>query len=55
VFASEALASRAIECPVQRDVGTSDHAPVIVSFRNGEPAQPEPPPPDDEDEPFVLT
>ena len=53
VFASEALASRAIECPVQKDVGTSDHAPVIVSFRNGEPAQPEPPP-DEEDEPFVL-
>ena len=54
VFASEALASRAIECPVQKDVGASEHAPVIVSFRNGEPAQPEPPPPDDEDEPFVL-
>jgi len=54
VFASEVLASRAIECPVQKDVGTSDHAPVIVSFRNGEAAQPEPPPPDDEDEPFVL-
>ena len=55
VFASGALASRAIECPVQKDVGTSDHAPVIVSFRNGDQAQPEPPPPDDEDEPFVLT
>ena len=55
VFASGALATRAIECPVQKDVGTSDHAPVIVSFRNGDQAQPEPPSPDDEDEPFVLT
>src|SRR5204863_4423389 len=55
VFASEALASRAIECPVQKDVGTSDHAPVVVSFGNGERSEPEPPQPDDDDEPFVLT
>jgi exodeoxyribonuclease-3 len=34
VLASEALASRATACPVQKDVGTSDHAPVVVSFRN---------------------
>jgi exodeoxyribonuclease III len=32
VLTSEALASRATACPVQKDVGTSDHAPVLVSF-----------------------
>ena len=32
VMASEALAARAVACPVQKDVGTSDHAPVIASF-----------------------
>ena len=32
VFVSEALAARAIACPVQKDVGTSDHAPVIATF-----------------------
>jgi exodeoxyribonuclease-3 len=32
VFASEALASRATSCPVQAAVGTSDHAPVMVTF-----------------------
>jgi exodeoxyribonuclease-3 len=32
VFASEGLASRTIACPVQTDVGTSDHAPVVVTF-----------------------
>jgi exodeoxyribonuclease III len=32
VFASEGLASRATACAVQKDVGTSDHAPVVVSF-----------------------
>jgi exodeoxyribonuclease-3 len=32
VFASEALASRATACPVQKDVGTSDHAPVMAVF-----------------------
>ncbi len=32
VFASEALAARATACPVQKDVGTSDHAPVMATF-----------------------
>jgi len=32
VFASEALASRATACPVQKDIGTSDHAPVTATF-----------------------
>ena len=33
VLASTSLAERAISCPVQKDVGTSDHAPVIASFQ----------------------
>jgi len=32
VFVSGALAARATACPVQKDVGTSDHAPVVASF-----------------------
>jgi len=32
VFASEALAARATACPVQKDIGTSDHAPVMATF-----------------------
>jgi exodeoxyribonuclease III len=32
VLASEALAARAVTCPVLRDVGTSDHAPVVATF-----------------------
>src|SRR6185295_16102235 len=32
VFASEALAAVATECPVQKEIGTSDHAPVVASF-----------------------
>jgi len=32
VFASRALAERATACPVQKDVGTSDHAPVVATF-----------------------
>jgi exodeoxyribonuclease-3 len=32
VLASAALGSRATECPVQKDVGTSDHAPVVATF-----------------------
>ena len=32
VLASESLAGRAVACPVQRDVGTSDHAPVVATF-----------------------
>ncbi len=32
VLASTTVAARAISCPVQRDVGTSDHAPVVATF-----------------------
>src|SRR5262249_4042188 len=32
VFASTSFAARAVSCPVQKDVGTSDHAPVVASF-----------------------
>jgi exodeoxyribonuclease-3 len=32
VLASQTLAARAVTCPVQRDVGTSDHAPVVANF-----------------------
>jgi exodeoxyribonuclease-3 len=32
VLASEALARRAVSCPSQREVGTSDHAPVVAVF-----------------------
>ena len=32
VLASAALASGAVSCPVQKDVGTSDHAPVVATF-----------------------
>ena len=32
VFASDALAARATACVVQKDVGTSDHAPVVATF-----------------------
>jgi exodeoxyribonuclease III len=32
VLASEALASTATSCPVQKEVGTSDHAPVVATF-----------------------
>jgi exodeoxyribonuclease-3 len=35
VLASESLAARVIACPVQRDVGTSDHAPVMATFGGG--------------------
>jgi exodeoxyribonuclease-3 len=34
VLASEGLAARATSCPVLRDVGTSDHAPVVATFRD---------------------
>jgi exodeoxyribonuclease-3 len=34
VLASSSLASRATACPVQKDVGTSDHAPVLATFSN---------------------
>src|SRR5205814_8225145 len=32
VLASGALAARATACPVLKDVGTSDHAPVVATF-----------------------
>ena len=32
VFVSSALGARAVSCPVQADVGTSDHAPVVAVF-----------------------
>jgi exodeoxyribonuclease III len=32
VFASRMLADRAVSCAVQREVGTSDHGPVIADF-----------------------
>src|SRR5436190_17134868 len=32
VLASEALAERALSCPSLREVGTSDHAPVVATF-----------------------
>ena len=32
VLASGQIAARAISCPVQADVGTSDHAPLMASF-----------------------
>src|SRR4029079_976987 len=32
VLATERLAAQVLSCPVQKDVGTSDHAPVVASF-----------------------
>jgi exodeoxyribonuclease-3 len=32
VLASASLAATVIACPVQKDVGTSDHAPVVATF-----------------------
>jgi len=32
VLASDGLAARNASCPAQREVGTSDHAPVIVDL-----------------------
>jgi exodeoxyribonuclease-3 len=32
VLASQSLASRAVSCVVQREVGTSDHGPVVAVF-----------------------
>jgi exodeoxyribonuclease-3 len=32
VFASAPLAATATACPVLKDVGTSDHAPVMATF-----------------------
>jgi exodeoxyribonuclease-3 len=33
IFASSALAARATSCVVQREFGTSDHGPVVATFR----------------------
>ncbi len=33
VLASRALAAGAVSCPVFREIGTSDHAPVLATFR----------------------
>jgi len=33
VLASADLAGRAVACPSYREIGTSDHAPVVASFR----------------------
>ncbi len=32
VLASELLAERAVSCPVFREIGTSDHGPVVATF-----------------------
>jgi exodeoxyribonuclease-3 len=32
VLASESLAARAVSCPSYREIGTSDHAPVVATF-----------------------
>jgi exodeoxyribonuclease-3 len=32
IFASQSMAARAQSCVVQREVGTSDHGPVVASF-----------------------
>jgi exodeoxyribonuclease-3 len=40
VLASEFLAAKAARCAAYREVGTSDHAPVIAVFDlNGEPGK----------------
>lgn len=33
IVASEPLAARAVSCVVQREVGTSDHGPVVATFQ----------------------
>ena len=35
VLASADLARRATACPAYREVGTSDHAPVVATFATG--------------------
>src|SRR5262249_5339063 len=34
VLATGGIAERAIACPVLREFGTSDHGPVVVTFRD---------------------
>jgi exodeoxyribonuclease-3 len=41
-LASSSLAAKAVRCEVQRDVGTSDHAPVVGSFDIGSIGEPGP-------------
>ncbi|HET8797527.1 MAG TPA: exodeoxyribonuclease III [Thermoanaerobaculia bacterium] len=33
VLASESIAERAVSCPSYREIGTSDHAPVVATFQ----------------------
>jgi len=33
ILATESLARAAVSCPVQADVGTSDHAPVVATLQ----------------------
>ena len=33
VIASDSIAARAIACPSFREIGTSDHAPVVATFQ----------------------
>jgi exodeoxyribonuclease-3 len=40
VLASDGLAARNAACPAQREVGTSDHAPVIATFSDPSAAGP---------------
>jgi exodeoxyribonuclease-3 len=35
VLASDGIAARAVSCPSYREVGTSDHAPVVATFGGG--------------------
>jgi exodeoxyribonuclease-3 len=37
VLASPGFSSRAVSCPSQREIGTSDHAPVVATFAEGRP------------------
>jgi exodeoxyribonuclease-3 len=32
VLATDSLAATAVSCPVQKEIGTSDHAPVVATF-----------------------
>ena len=34
ILASEELAKRAVSCPVFREIGTSDHGPVVATFED---------------------
>jgi hypothetical protein len=47
VLASDAVAARVQSCPALREVGTSDHAPVIATFEDGRVRREAPDEPDD--------